>query len=218
MSPAPRPAMAGAPSLSAILVIAIVVVVVAAWVALPAPRMLVATILAAILAILLAAIVATLFAATIPNRVGQHLDELDRRHGIVALDHQFARRDTFIGAVLDDDRKARAGPQFRRERIVEQLPAPAPALEAHAGHAERAVARIADREGPIGAAPAFTPPNVVEPATVSLPEGASPETLMLMGLAGSSLATVIVPALAPKLEGLNRIGTGRASPGPIVIG
>ena len=35
--------------------------------------------------------------------------------------------------------------------------------------------------------PAFTPPKVVEPATVSLPAGASPETLMLIGLAGSSL-------------------------------
>src|ERR1700704_1348247 len=66
--------------------------------------------------------------------------------------------------------------------------------------------------------PAFTPPNVVEPATVSLPAGASPETLMLVGLAGSSLVTVIVAAFAPKPSGLNRIGTGRASPGPIVIG
>src|ERR1700729_3329701 len=66
--------------------------------------------------------------------------------------------------------------------------------------------------------PAFTPPKVVEPATVSLPAGASPETLMLRGLAGSLLATVIVAALAPKPRGLNRIGTGRASPGPIVIG
>src|SRR5215470_7482381 len=66
--------------------------------------------------------------------------------------------------------------------------------------------------------PAFTPPNVVEPVTVSLPEGASPETLMLTGLAGSSLVTAIVAALAPKLSGLNRIGTDSASPDPIVIG
>ena len=66
--------------------------------------------------------------------------------------------------------------------------------------------------------PALTPPNVVEPATVSLPEGASPETLTLIGLAGSSLVTVIVAAFAPKLSGLNRIGSGRASPGPTVIG
>src|ERR1700733_16231800 len=66
--------------------------------------------------------------------------------------------------------------------------------------------------------PTVTPPNVVEPETVSLPGGASPETLTLMGLARSSLVTVFVPALAPKLRGLNRIGTGSASPGPTVIG
>src|ERR1700734_2674006 len=66
--------------------------------------------------------------------------------------------------------------------------------------------------------PAFTPPNVVEPATVSLPGGASPETSTLIGLSGSSLVTVIVAALEPKLRGLNRIGTGSASPGPTVIG
>src|SRR5271167_4988481 len=62
--------------------------------------------------------------------------------------------------------------------------------------------------------PAFTPPKVVEPAIVSLPGGASPETLTLIGLAGSSLVTVIVPAFAPKLVGWKRIGAGRASPGP----
>ena len=100
------------------------------------------------------AIVATLFAASIPNRVRQHLDELDRRHGVIALDHQFASaRTLFIGAVLNDDRKARAGPQLRREGIVQQPPVPAPAPEAHAGHVEGAVARIADREGAIRAAP-----------------------------------------------------------------
>src|ERR1700722_20688981 len=62
---------------------------------------------------------------------------------------------------------------------------------------------------------AFTPPKVVDPAIASFPEGASPETLTLIGLAGSSLVTVIVPVLEPKPRGLNRIGTGRASPGPM---
>ena len=118
-----------------------------------AATMLVATILTAIFAILLAAIVATLFAATAPNRVRQHLDALDRRHGIVALDHHLARaRAFFAGAVLNDEWQARAGPQLRWEGIVEQPPASTPALEAHAGHIEGALARIADREGPIGAA------------------------------------------------------------------
>src|SRR5271163_4430728 len=54
--------------------------------------------------------------------------------------------------------------------------------------------------------PALTPPNVVEPAIESLPEGASPDTSTLIGLAGSLLVTVIVPAFGPKLSGLNRIG------------
>lgn len=61
--------------------------------------------------------------------------------------------------------------------------------------------------------PAFTPPNVVEPATESSPGGESPETFRLIGPAGSSLVTVIIPGLGPKLSGLNRIGSGKASPG-----
>jgi hypothetical protein len=48
---------------------------------------------------------------------------------------------------------------------------------------------------------ALTPPKVVEPDTASLPGGASPEVLMLIGLAGSSLLTVMVASLAPKLPG-----------------
>jgi hypothetical protein len=107
--------------------------------------MLVATILAAIVAIFFVAAVGTLFEATIPNRVGKHLDELYRRRGIVALDHQFARaRTLFVGAVLNDDRQARAGPQLGREGIIQQPPVAAPSPEAHAGHAEAALAGIAD--------------------------------------------------------------------------
>ena len=72
--------------------------------------MLIATILAAIVAILLATLLATLFAAALPNRVGEDLDVLDRRRGVVAFDHKLARtRALFISTILDDDRKARAG-------------------------------------------------------------------------------------------------------------
>src|ERR1700722_15040199 len=66
--------------------------------------------------------------------------------------------------------------------------------------------------------PAFTPPKVVEPPTASLPGGAWPETLMLSGPVGSSLLTVIVAVLEPKLTGSKRMGIGRELPGPIVIG
>src|SRR4030095_3014555 len=48
---------------------------------------------------------------------------------------------------------------------------------------------------------AVTPPNDVEPVTVSLPEGAKPETATTRGPVGSSLVTVIVADLGPKLVG-----------------
>ena len=67
----------------------------------------IAAILAAPLAIILAATVTTIFAASIPNRVGQHLDQFDRGHRIVALDHQLARAGTFLASsILNDNRKA----------------------------------------------------------------------------------------------------------------
>src|SRR6516162_10269746 len=65
---------------------------------------------------------------------------------------------------------------------------------------------------------AFTPPKIVEPAIVSFPGGALPDTFSVTGPAGSSLLIVIVPDLAPKLAGSNRMGSGSPSPGPIVIG
>src|SRR5678816_133977 len=52
----------------------------------------------------------------------------------------------------------------------------------------------------------FTPPMHVEPVTASRPEGASPETEMVFAPDGSSLATVIVPDFAPKLDGAKRSG------------
>jgi hypothetical protein len=85
--------------LSAILIV--VIIVVTARIALPAGRMLVTTTLAAVVAIL--------FATSIPDCVRQHLDELDWRRGVVALDHQLARpRTLLIGAVLNLYRETRA--------------------------------------------------------------------------------------------------------------
>src|SRR6185312_4109825 len=137
--------MAGALGSSAVLVL-VIVVVIAARVSLPAGRMPVAATFAAIVAIFLSAAVGIRSAAAVPDRIRKHFDAFDRRHGIVALDHQLARpRTLFAGAVLNDNRKARSGPQLRREGIVEQLPAPASAFEVHGGHLEGAPAGIADR-------------------------------------------------------------------------
>ena len=52
----------------------------------------------------------------------------------------------------------------------------------------------------------------------SVPEGAVPERFTLAGLAGSSLSTVMVADLAPKLRGSKRMGTASEFPGAIVIG
>src|SRR5580700_217696 len=65
---------------------------------------------------------------------------------------------------------------------------------------------------------AFTPPKQREPVTTSLPGGASPETAIVLGLDGSSLATVMAAAFDPKLVGWKRIGISTASPAPIVKG
>src|SRR5271170_6482089 len=62
---------------------------------------------------------------------------------------------------------------------------------------------------------ALTPPKVVEPATASLPEGASPDTRTVCGEAGSLLATVITPVTGPKPAGAKRIGKASESPVPI---
>jgi len=102
----------------------------------------------------LAAVVAILFAATVPNRVRQHLDEPDRCRGVVALDHQLARpRTPFIGAVLNLDRETRARTQLCRKWIVQELPMTALSLEAQTDNVEGALANIADNERTIRAAP-----------------------------------------------------------------
>ena len=120
----------------------ILVIVVAAGVALMARRMLVTTILPTVVAILLAA---TIFAAALPNRVGKRLYDLNWRPRVVAFDHQLADASNLFGRViLDDDRQARTWAQLRRERIVQQLPVAALALEMHAGHVQCTVSNIAD--------------------------------------------------------------------------
>ena len=62
-------------------------------------------------------------------------------------------------------------------------------------------------------------PNVVDPLTVSLPEGTSPETLTLIGLAGSSLVDgdrCRLRAEAHRLEPDRH--RQRVAPGPMVSG
>src|SRR5437763_1478654 len=63
-----------------------------------------------------------------------------------------------------------------------------------------------------GRRPHLIPPKTVEPATASWPEGTLPDTAIIRGPAGSSLLTVTVADLGPKLDGWNRIGTCRESP------
>lgn len=152
----------------------------------------------------LAAAVAIVFATVIPNRVRLQLDTFHRGNRVVALDHQLANaRAPLRGVVLNHHRKTGAWAQFLRERIVRLLPTTASAFEVNPCdspvlHMESV--RSAQRH-------AFTPPKVVEPVIVSFPGGALPETLMLTGPIGSSLFTVIVADLEPKLAGRKRIGT-----------
>jgi hypothetical protein len=49
--------------------------------------------------------------------------------------------------------------------------------------------------------PHSTQPKLVAPVTASRPEGALPETVMVRGPPGSSLITVTVADLSPKLAG-----------------
>src|SRR5688500_7050513 len=65
---------------------------------------------------------------------------------------------------------------------------------------------------------ALTPPKHSDPVIASLPEGALPETSIVCGLAGSSLITLSVANLGPKLSGSKRMGTGREFPAPMVTG
>src|ERR1035437_1084971 len=64
----------------------------------------------------------------------------------------------------------------------------------------------------------FTPPNIAEPDTASLPGGARPVMVIVAGLAGSLLVTVTVAEAGPRLAGWNRMGTLIALPASIVSG
>ena len=191
--------------------ILVVVVVVTARVSLPAGRMLVATTLAAIVAIL--------FAASIPDRVRQHLDELDWRHGVVALDHQFARREhTFhwrdIESRPGDTSRGAASPGMDCATSSSD----GSSLEMHAGHVEGAIARIADREGAIRAAACVHAAKARRACDCKLTGRRIPGHANMMGTAGSLLVTVIVAVLAPWLVGAKRIGAGSESPAPTPSG
>lgn len=102
--------------------------------------------------------------------------------------------------------------QLFREGVMDESPMTALTLETHAGHVQSAVAYIANGNGAIGATASITPSKVVEPPIASLPVGASPESLMLTGPPGSSLSTVIVAVLEPKLTGSKRTGWAENHP------
>ena len=64
----------------------------------------------------------------------------------------------------------------------------------------------------------FTPPKIVDPVIVSWPVGASPSTVIVCGLPGSLLVTVMLADLGPKLVGRKRIGAARKFPPAIRSG
>jgi len=64
----------------------------------------------------------------------------------------------------------------------------------------------------------FTPPKYPEPVTAIFPEGAFPDNAMECGPDGSSLVTVMVAALTPKLAGWKRIGISSSPPASTVSG
>ena len=68
---------------------------------------------------LIAIVTALLTAATVPDRVSQNLQLLDRCMGIVALDHQLTAPGTFFGCfVPNNNAQTRARAQRRREWVV----------------------------------------------------------------------------------------------------
>jgi hypothetical protein len=65
---------------------------------------------------------------------------------------------------------------------------------------------------------AGTAPNMVEPVTASLPEGAAPDTLTCFGPAGSLLSTLMVAANVPVDDGWNRMGSAIDAPAATING
>jgi hypothetical protein len=66
--------------------------------------------------------------------------------------------------------------------------------------------------------PKSTGPKCPLPVMASFPLGVSPETAIVLGPPGSSLETVRVADLAPKLVGWKRTSTSWESPGATTIG
>jgi hypothetical protein len=98
------------------------------------------------------AVVAIRLAAAVPDCVRLHLDIPDGSDRIVAFDHQLANPSAALrGVVLNHDRETGPGAQFLGERIVQQPPVTALALEVNAGDVQRAIARIADGQSAIRA-------------------------------------------------------------------
>jgi hypothetical protein len=99
---------------------------------------------AAALAAILAAVAAT---AGVRDGVCHHVERLHRRHRIVARDDELARARAPLGR-LGPDQHAQARPGMQRcwERIVDELPVPALALERDARHVQLAFADVANRD------------------------------------------------------------------------
>lgn len=71
----------------------------------------------ALVAATLAAVFAMFLAAGVPDRVSQHIENLDRRNGVIALDHELTTSRTLLGSsVLNNEGETRARTQRRRFR------------------------------------------------------------------------------------------------------
>src|SRR5437016_6246184 len=71
----------------------------------------------------LAAALAMFLTAGIPDRISQHIENLNGCRRVVALDHQLTTSWTLFGSsVLNDDLETRTRVQLRREGIMDQPP------------------------------------------------------------------------------------------------
>jgi hypothetical protein len=105
----------------------------------------------------LSAVLATAFAAALaPDCVSHYVQRFDRRNRIVARDDQLASDGTFLHRfVADDNAQARAGMQYRRKWIVDQLPETALPFKRDARHIQAAFAHVADGQRTFGTAARF---------------------------------------------------------------
>lgn len=81
------------------LLVLIVIVLTTAGIALMATGFVVPLVAAPV-----AAIFAMFLAAAVPDRISQHVENLDRCNGVIALDHQLTRsRTLFSSSILNDN-------------------------------------------------------------------------------------------------------------------